>query len=144
MELVLFIGIPATGKSSFYRERFSRTHVRINRDMLKTKHREELLVKACLEGKIPFVVENTNVIVEERSRFILRARAARFRVIGYFLESNVADAVERNRSRPEIDRVPNVAIYTANKRLQPPSLAEGFDELYSVTLNPTAGFAIRN
>ena len=56
MEMVLFIGIQATGKSSFYLERFFRTHVRVNLDMLKTHHREDLLVKACLEGKTPFVV----------------------------------------------------------------------------------------
>ena len=40
MEMVLFVGIQATGKSSFYLERFFRTHVRINLDMLKTHHRE--------------------------------------------------------------------------------------------------------
>ena len=51
MEAVLFIGIQATGKSSFYLERFFRTHVRFNGDMLRTRHREELLVQACLEGK---------------------------------------------------------------------------------------------
>lgn len=58
MELVLFIGIQATGKSSFYRERFFKTHVRVNLDMLKTRHREGLLVKACIDGKIPFFVDN--------------------------------------------------------------------------------------
>jgi len=42
MEMVLFIGIPATGKSTFYKERFFRTHVRVNRDMLRTARREEL------------------------------------------------------------------------------------------------------
>ncbi len=61
MELILFIGIQATGKSSFYLERFFRTHVRINGDMLKTRHREELLVRACLEGKTPFVVDKMNL-----------------------------------------------------------------------------------
>ena len=33
MEMVLFVGIQATGKPSFYLERFFRTHVRINLDM---------------------------------------------------------------------------------------------------------------
>jgi hypothetical protein len=47
MEMILFMGIQATGKSSFYRERFFGTHVRISQDMLKTHRREELLVKAC-------------------------------------------------------------------------------------------------
>ena len=36
MEAVLFVGLQASGKSTFYRERFFRTHVRINLDMLKT------------------------------------------------------------------------------------------------------------
>jgi hypothetical protein len=35
MEAVLFVGNQATGKSGFYLERFFRTHVRINGDMLK-------------------------------------------------------------------------------------------------------------
>jgi len=113
MELVLFIGIQATGKSGFYRERFFRTHVRVNLDMLKTRFREELLVKACIEGKTKFVVENTNITREERARYIVTARNACFRIIGYFFESRVSDARERNRTRPENDRVPEVGIFSA-------------------------------
>src|SRR5688572_2296816 len=112
MEMVLFIGIQATGKSSFYRERFFRSHVRINLDMLKTRHREDLLLKACIEGKTRFVVENTNVTLEERARYIVSARSAGFRILGYFFESRVTDAVERNRARPESDRVPDVGIFS--------------------------------
>jgi hypothetical protein len=52
MEAVLFVGNQATGKSSFYLERFFRAHVRINGDMLKTRHRENLLIKACLREKL--------------------------------------------------------------------------------------------
>jgi hypothetical protein len=39
MEIVMFIGIPATGKFSFYQDRFAASHLRINRDMLKTEVR---------------------------------------------------------------------------------------------------------
>jgi hypothetical protein len=52
MEAALFIGIQATRKSSFHLARFFRTHVRINGDMLKTRHRENLLIKACLREKL--------------------------------------------------------------------------------------------
>ena len=51
MEAVILIGIQASGKSSFYKERFFDTHVRINLDMLKTKHRQRVLLDACLAGK---------------------------------------------------------------------------------------------
>lgn len=144
MEMILFIGIQATGKSSFYRHRFFRTHVRLNLDMLKTRHREALLLKACLESKTPFVVENTNVTRKERARYIEPARNAGFRIIGYFFESRAADAVQRNRDRPEVDRVPAVAIYTASKHLELPSLSEGFDQLFFVRLNGSDNFEVQD
>jgi len=78
MEMVLFIGVQATGKSSFYLEKFFRTHIRINGDMLKTRRREELLVRACLEGKIPFVVDKMNLTRADRAAYIGRAKAAGF------------------------------------------------------------------
>ena len=56
MEAVIFVGIQASGKSTFYKERFFDTHVRLNLDMLRTRHREKLLLRACLEGKQPFVL----------------------------------------------------------------------------------------
>jgi hypothetical protein len=111
-------------------------------DMLKTRHREMLLVQACLEGKTRFVVENTNVTREERARYIVPARDARFRVIGYFFESRVAAALERNRARPEAERVPDVGIFSAKKRLELPSRSEGFDELYFVCLNGQNSFKV--
>ena len=51
MEVVIFIGIPATGESSFYQERFVASHLRINRDMLKTEARTSSLFEWCLERK---------------------------------------------------------------------------------------------
>jgi predicted kinase len=51
MEAILFIGIPASGKSTFYKERFFTTHIRVNLDMLKTRKREALILQACLVAK---------------------------------------------------------------------------------------------
>ena len=43
MDMVIFIGIQATGKSTFFQEQFADTHVRVNLDMLRTRHRERRL-----------------------------------------------------------------------------------------------------
>ena len=142
METVLFIGIPASGKSSFYKERFFLTHVRINRDLLRTRRREELLVRACLEGKTKFVVESTNLTRAVRAAYIVVAKEAGFKVLGYFFEAIAGEAVQRNKLRPQNERVPAVAIWAANKRLEPPSRGEGFDQLYRVRMNPPAGFVV--
>lgn len=134
VQLVLFIGIQATGKSSFYLNRFYRTHMRINLDMLRTRHRERILFQACLTALQPLVVDNTNLTREERALYITAAKEARFKVTGYFFQSRTSEALSRNASRPEPERVPDKAILGASGRLQSPSLDEGFDELFFVRL----------
>ena len=54
MQMVIFIGAQASGKSSFYRQRFSDSHIRINLDMLRTRCRESILIKACFESSQSF------------------------------------------------------------------------------------------
>ena len=78
MEVVIFVGIQASGKSSFFKERFFNTHVRINLDMLRTRNRERIIFEACLKAKQPTVIDNTNFSVSQRAYYILAARAAGF------------------------------------------------------------------
>lgn len=143
MEAVIFIGIQGTGKSSFYRERFFHTHVRINLDMLKTRNRERLLLRACLEGLQPFVIDNTNPTIEDRARYIAAAREARFKVTGFYFESKVADALRRNAERRPEQQVPRVGILGTHKKLQVPSIAEGFDHLSYVQIADDGTFVIQ-
>ncbi|HEU4403792.1 MAG TPA: gluconokinase, GntK/IdnK-type [Polyangiaceae bacterium] len=133
-EAVIFCGAQASGKSSFYAARFYDTHVRINLDMLRTRHRERLLLGACLEGGQPFVVDNTNLTPEDRARYVAPARARGFRVVGYYFASRLADCLARNAGRPPARRVPDAAVRGALGRLRLPAPAEGFDELYYVRL----------
>ncbi len=139
---ILLVGIPASGKSSFYRSRFADTHVRVNRDMLGTAHRVRLLRDACLAGGISFVLDNTNLTRAVRLEHIQAARAAGFRVEGYFLQSRRAEAAQRNRSRPEAQRVPPAAVGGMSKRLELPSPDEGYDALFFVRMLPGGGFAV--
>jgi predicted kinase len=143
MEAVIFIGIQGTGKSTFYKERFFDTHVRINLDMLKSKHRQEVLLRACLEAKQSFVIDNTNVTAETRAPFIEQSKAAGFRVTGYYFRADVNAALERNRKRQSAARVPDAALFNMLKRLQPPRLEEGFDALFHVQINQTGEFEVR-
>jgi hypothetical protein len=60
-------------------------------------------------------------------------------VVGYVFATEAADALRRNRAREGRDRVPDVAIFTARKRFETPTLAEGFDRLFEVKLNEGQG-----
>jgi predicted kinase len=134
VQAIIFVGIQASGKSTFYSQRFSCTHIRINLDMLKTRHREKRLIETCLEIGQPFVIDNTNPTPEERDRYIRLAKGQKFRVIGYYFESKIADSIQRNQNRKPNQQVPEKGIRGTHARLVIPTYAEGFDELYYVRL----------
>lgn len=142
MEAIIFVGIQGAGKSSFFKERFFDTHVRINLDMLRTKRRQQVLFDACLDARQPLVVDNTNVTAETRALFIAPARAAGFRVVGYYFRPDVAGALARNRRREGAARVPDKALLGTYKRLQAPRPEEGFDALYEVRIGEAGEFLV--
>ena len=141
-EAVILVGIQATGKSTFCRDRFFRTHVRINLDMLKTRSRERVLLEACLASGQSFVVDNTNPTSEDRARYIQPAREAGFKVVGYYFESALQGALDRNEARPIEERVPKPGVLGTHGRLGVPSPAEGFDELWYVRIGDAGGFIV--
>ncbi len=143
MEAVIFVGIQAVGKSSFYKERFFDTHVRINLDMLKTRHREGIFLRACIAAQQSFVVDNTNVLIRERARYIALAKPAGFRITGYYFPSKLQDALARNRLRSLTKPIPDMGVIAKYGSLQRPSLEEGFDTLYTVMFLPEGGFEVQ-
>ena len=142
MDAVVFVGLQGAGKSSFYRDRFFATHLRLSLDMLRTRHRERLLLATCIEAKQSFVVDNTNPTVSERAVYIRAAREAGFRVVGYYFRSRVEDCLRRNERRPEDQRVPMKGILGTAGRLVLPTSDEGFDELHYVRIDETGGFMV--
>lgn len=145
MEAIIFIGLPGSGKSSFYKERFFNSHVRISLDLLKTRHREDRLLQMCLETEQRFVIDNTNPSKAERAKYIQAAQAARvrYKVTGYYFESKVEDCLRRNAQRQGVGRVPDVAILSAVSRLECPRMDEGFDRLQYVRLADN-GFSVED
>jgi predicted kinase len=142
MEAIILIGIQGAGKSTFFRERFFDTHVRINLDMLRTRPREEALVKACLQSGQAFVVDNTNPLPADRQRYLGPARSAGFRTAAYFFKTTLRDAMQRNNLRTGKQRIPAPAVAAAFKKLVPPTREEAFDEIYVVELTAEKGFVV--
>jgi predicted kinase len=144
MEAVIFIGIQATGKSEFCKRRFFKTHVRINMDMLRTRHREDILLRACIEAQQPFVVDNTNPTVSERAKYIMAARNAGFKVTGYYFKSVIKDALALNDNRFGEERIPVAGVAGTYKKLALPKYEEGFDALYYVRMAPDFEFIVED
>ena len=135
MEGIIIIGLQASGKSTFVHDNFRKTHIRLNMDMLKTRHRESIILNACLEGKQSIVIDNTNPTTEEREKYISKFKKNKFRVIGYYFESKIADCLQRNKQRTGKDKIPEVGIKGTHNKLELPSYEEGFDALYYVKIH---------
>jgi predicted kinase len=140
MELVLLIGIQASGKSTFCRTHLFDTHLRLSLDLVRTRGRERWLFEACLAAGQRVVVDNTNVRAAERAAYIGPARAAGFRVVGHVFVPDVRGALARNAARTGRARVPAAGLVGTYKRLEPPAWAEGFDALTGVWLAGDGGF----
>ena len=132
--MILFCGIQATGKSTFFKERFFKAHVRISLDLLNTRNKEQKFMETCLAVQQAFVVDNTNPTKEERAIYISAAKANKFKVIGYYFQSKVAEALIRNNQRTGKEKIPDVGIKGTAKRLELPDFEEGFDALYYVEI----------
>lgn len=143
MEAIIFTGIPAAGKTTFYQRHFFSTHIRLNLDMLKTRHREQLLLRACLEAKRPFVIDNTNVTRAARAGYIAQAKAAGFSVVGYYFQSALSAALERNRQRSGKALIPEKGIVAKYQQLELPSYDEGFDQLWYVEIGADGQFIVK-
>lgn len=138
MDLVIFVGIPASGKSTFYQQHFFHTHVRVNLDMLRTRHRENRLLECCFQTRQPLVVDNTNVTVADRRKYLEKGLQHRFHIRGFYFQSYAPECLARNAARTGRQRIPDKGIWGKYKQLEVPSPTEGFHELFYVRLDGNA------
>jgi predicted kinase len=132
-ELIVFVGLQAAGKSTYYHTHFAATHVHVSKDLMphardrETKQRAQI-EKALSEGR-SVVVDNTSPTAALRAPLIDIGRRYGARVMACFFDVPPRTAIARNASREGRARVPNVAIFTTLKKLAPPTVEEGFDEV---------------
>lgn len=136
MEVIVLMGLQASGKTSFYRARFAATHAHVSKDLLRNSRRparrQGELIEAALRAGRSVVVDNTHPAPADRAEVIAQARAHGARVVGYWFPPDLAASRRRNAGRQGRARVPDVALHVTARRLQPPAPGEGFDALFAV------------
>lgn len=146
-ELVVFTGLQASGKTSFYRERFAATHVHVSKDAWPNARnkdrRQRRLVEEHLRAGQSVVVDNTNPTPGEREPLVSIGRAVGARLSSYVFVVSVEEALDRNAHRAGRARIEDVGIFSVAKRLARPTAAEGFHAHFEVTLTE-AGFVVRS
>jgi predicted kinase len=140
MELIVFVGLQASGKSTYYRTHFAATHVQVSKDLMKNvrnrEERQRRMIESELAAGRSVVVDNTNATPVVRAALIEIGKRRGARVIACYFETTVRDSVSRNRTREGSARVPDVALFAMARTLVPPTVAEGFDEVRVIAKLP--------
>lgn len=138
-QLVIFVGLPGSGKSTYYFAHFAATHAHVSKDLMPNARRRDdrqiMAIEKALAAGQSVVVDNTNPSREVRAPLIALGKRHGARIIACYFECSVRVAIARNEQREGKGRVPKVAIFTTQKKLQPPELDEGFDEVRVINAN---------
>jgi histidinol-phosphate phosphatase family protein len=129
-ELVILVGYPASGKSTWTRENLG-DHMVVSKDMMgsnKVKQQAQQLEQHLGAGN-NVILDNTNLSLEERAQAIPIAKKHGAKVVCVWVTTPFEECMERNAKREGKIKVPAVAMYGMRKRFSTPSLAEGIDEI---------------
>ena len=130
-EMIIFIGIQASGKTTFYHEQLAQ-YAHISLDVLHTRNKERTALEECFASGKSMVIDNTNPTAADRARYISKAKENGYHITGYFFQSRISECVERNEKREGKAKVPRTAIAATSNKLEMPGYAEGFDKLYFI------------
>jgi len=146
--MVVIIGLPASGKSSFRKELYPSYEV-ISQDILGSanaceKHCQRLVEQSTCK----VVVDNTNVQKSHRQTWISLAKKANCFVYAIWIitETRVClhnnlfrrlSAMMQGKDSKEAKMVPSFVINNLQKKFENPTIGEGFSKLYQVSFRPT-------
>jgi hypothetical protein len=88
-ECAILIGLPAAGKTTFYRKHLAGTHVQVSKDLMPHARRRDdrqarLILEALTAGR-SVAVDNINPTAADRAGIIALARSCQAEVVGYFV-----------------------------------------------------------
>jgi bifunctional polynucleotide phosphatase/kinase len=137
-EMVIFVGPPGAGKSTFWQNHL-KDYVRVNNDTLKTKQKcQKVAEEACSSGK-SVVIDNTNPGKQIRSEYLKIAKQHGYTVRCFFFNMTKDAAFHLNELR-NVNKhrkhlsgvVPDMPIHKWFKDLEVPSKGEGFEAVEEV------------
>ena len=101
---------------------------------MKTRNREKRLLDVCIDTQMSFVIDNTNPTVADREKYIQALSGTDFTIIGFYFKSSISECIERNSKRMGNEKIPELGIRGTHKKLELPSMSEGFDKLWYTTV----------
>ncbi|KAH9830982.1 PNK3P-domain-containing protein [Rhodofomes roseus] len=144
-EIVVFVGYPSLGKSSFYMKHFQPAdYVHVNQDTLRTRDKCVKAVREAVQEGNSCVVDNTNRNAETRRHYVELSKQLSVPIRCIVFEGSLELAWHNNLYRafnlppstverePKRELLPYNAFTSFRAQYEEPQLKEGFQEIKKV------------
>ncbi|XAO22135.1 polynucleotide kinase 3'-phosphatase [Cryptococcus bacillisporus CA1280] len=144
VEIVIFVGYPASGKSSFFRKHFQPAgYVHVNQDILRTRQKCLNVAEEAVKSGKSVVIDNTNRNRETRAYWVSLASKLNVPIrLFHFLcppelakHNNLYRAYYPPPDEPTRELLPYIAFAGFETAFEEPKKEEGFDEIRTVNFH---------
>lgn len=143
MTVYVMVGIPGSGKSTYAKKLEANGAVWVSLDVIRdnqvaksgTRNEKKVFseglrqMKKALEDGKDVICDSTNVYPEKREKYLKEAKKYNAKCVAFFINTDKKTCLERNSLREGNAKVPAIAIHSLAKKLVPPTIEEGFDEV---------------
>ncbi|XP_022698760.1 uncharacterized protein F21D5.5-like isoform X1 [Varroa jacobsoni] len=142
-EVVLFVGYPASGKSTLAKRLVEEeSYVHICQDMLGSLDRCVKAVREALKNKRKVIVDNTNVGKEQRKRYVDLAKEAGVPCRCFWFNCSINQVRHNNKFRlltgtdAQHKDVNDITLFSLRKKFEEPEANEGFNQIVVMKMVP--------